>query len=308
MSAAPYIPQGISLSETADDIRTFEYVLFAAYTFLVYDHIITFGDEMTYFWRRPVRQGAFWFFLNRYVAFFGNTFALGLEFSNFPESTRLIDCNKFGFFRQVLLIFQLLIVAAFLGMQTYALYNRSRRILVFLLFSGISLVSVALILTYAWPATALWEPRIRGCYTGTPQEVANRYAAAFEANFLFDTLVFFLTMYRTWTGKAALSTSRKRLTLVALVFRNGALYYGAMALVNFANIMTIYFARPFLKGSVGNFASGMCVTLMSRLMLSLQRSMDVHYHEIQPNSQTHVIQFTTQIQSYEPEIVQPSWR
>ncbi|TFK31908.1 hypothetical protein BDQ12DRAFT_671501 [Crucibulum laeve] len=39
---------------------------------LYYDHLITLGNEINYLWRRPRRAGAYWFFLNRYLAFFGN--------------------------------------------------------------------------------------------------------------------------------------------------------------------------------------------------------------------------------------------
>jgi hypothetical protein len=40
--------------------------------FLYYDHLITIGNEISYIWSRRKTASAYWFFLNRYFAFFGN--------------------------------------------------------------------------------------------------------------------------------------------------------------------------------------------------------------------------------------------
>jgi len=40
--------------------------------FLYYDHLITIGNEISYIWSRRKTASAYWFFLNRYLSFFGN--------------------------------------------------------------------------------------------------------------------------------------------------------------------------------------------------------------------------------------------
>jgi len=47
-----------------------------------------------------------------------------------------------------------------------------------------------------------------------------------------------------------------------------------MASCNLANILTFYFAGPFLRGGLSTFASSISVTLMSRLTLNLHRTAD----------------------------------
>ena len=39
---------------------------------LYFDHIVRLLDEIKYIWSRPRSAGSVWFFINRYLAFFGN--------------------------------------------------------------------------------------------------------------------------------------------------------------------------------------------------------------------------------------------
>lgn len=294
----------VSTFEAARDVRTYEYFILSAFSFLIYDHIITIGDEINYFWRRPITQSSVWFFLNRYVAFFGNIVAVTLEWVDFPPEKRLMGCFVFNLFREIILIANLLIVSSLLIMRTYALYNRSKAMLAFLLITFATLVGIALWFTFGSNSESITDPNLRGCYTGLTLPTAIRYAAAFEANFLFDTIIFCLTMFRTWKGRSSLRVGGRSVSLVAIMLRDGAMYYGAMVLVNLSTILTTYFARPYLRGCTSTFSSGMCVTLMSRLMLNLHVGADsvyVHNDYHLPSSQRP----TAQAQSIELKAVWP---
>lgn len=281
--------EAISTYDAFKDTRVHEYLVIAALTFLIYDHILTFDTEKTYFWRRPLTQSAIWFFLNRYLAFFGHIIAVTLEISDFHSEKPFLNCFFFNLFRELLVFLNVLLVSLLLVIRTYALYNRSRRMLVFLLVSLLSLVALAFWFTFGSHNSVYEEPLLGGCYTGMPTPLAIRFAAAYETSFIFDTLIFCLTAFKTWKGRHGVNKGAQKISLIALILRDGILYYGAMVAANFVNVMTTYFTGPYLRGSLSPFTTAICVTLMSRLMLNLHVSADtVRIHQAANSS---ILQF-----------------
>lgn len=49
----------------------------------------TTGSEINCLWRRPKSHSAYWFFLNRYFAFFGNIAVTVIAFTTLPQRVRL---------------------------------------------------------------------------------------------------------------------------------------------------------------------------------------------------------------------------
>jgi hypothetical protein len=102
---------------------------------------------------------------------------------------------------------------------------------------------------------------------------------AWECLFAYDTLLFALTMARGLSearerARTRPSGSRTRTAqgLVALITRDGVLYYCIVALANLGNVLTFYVAPPLLKGTLSNFTSALSTILCSRLMLNLRTS------------------------------------
>ncbi|KAG5734400.1 hypothetical protein E4T56_gene7159 [Termitomyces sp. T112] len=54
--------------------------------------------------------------------------------------------------------------------------------------------------------------------------------------------------------------------------KDGAIYFAVMAFANLANILTFYLCGPFMRGGLSTFASGISVTMISRLMLNLHEN------------------------------------
>lgn len=258
----------VSTLDAAKDIRIYECLQLSALTLLIYDHTLTLVDELP-FWNNPLSLSSFWFFLNRYFALVGNTLATGLEFLASNSETRYLICDRVNLFRQSVVIINVLVVAVLLSMRTYALYNRSKTILASLLLIGLSLVGVAIWFTFGLDVAALFIPQLNGCHTGIPSNAAYRFAGAWEANLAFDTFIFLLTFFRTWSRRSGLSLWST--SLVALILRDGILYFAAITMVNFANVLMLYFATPYLRASLSTFTATMCVTLISRLMLNLRK-------------------------------------
>lgn len=101
---------------------------------------------------------------------------------------------------------------------------------------------------------------------------------AWVADMVFQSLIFILIAYRIFKTRRLLRFSlvarRDVIDVIDIIFRDGAMYFGAMVLVNVPNTMTYYSASVSARGSLSTLTSCLSVTLVSRLMLNLHKSMD----------------------------------
>ncbi|KAJ7315053.1 hypothetical protein DFH08DRAFT_426062 [Mycena albidolilacea] len=58
-------------------------------------------------------------------------------------------------------------------------------------------------------------------------------------------------------------------SLLRTMFRDGAVYFGMICLVNVANIVMLYLGDMIISGSLAWFACCISATMISRLMLNL---------------------------------------
>ncbi|KAI0689558.1 hypothetical protein BC835DRAFT_249847 [Cytidiella melzeri] len=138
-----------------------------------------------------------------------------------------------------------ILVAAMQMLRTYALYARNKRI-------ALLMVSVACVLIglSAWAVTSQ-EAAVslqQGCHIGSSKTSAIHIAVAWEALFVFDAMIFSLTLLKTYKERLKYSLT-KRLDIVSLMVRDGAIYFGVML--------------------IAQAASAISVTMMSRLALNL---------------------------------------
>ncbi|KAG1784588.1 uncharacterized protein HD556DRAFT_1451623 [Suillus plorans] len=114
-----------------------------------------------------------------------------------------------------------------------------------------------------------------GCYETYTAEIAARVGLAWVALFIFELLIFILTVYRICKTRGLLRLSLfTRTNVINIVFHDGAMYFGAMTLINIPNILTYYSGSVNTRGSLATFTSSMSATLISRLVLNLHESMD----------------------------------
>ncbi|KAJ3992087.1 hypothetical protein F5050DRAFT_1811852 [Lentinula boryana] len=136
---------------------------------------------------------------------------------------------------------------------------------------------------------------LTGCHTRLTLTTSIQVAAAWEALFLYDSMLFLMTLHKAYKTRHELRQERLRIPLVVIILRDGmeysesiliviakasnlllflrvgSIYFGVMALANLVNISTFYYPDPFLRGALCTFASSMSVTMMSRLMINLHK-------------------------------------
>lgn len=247
---------------STEEVLLHNYLHMIAMSFVYFDHFITFDAEIEYLWKQPKTPSARLFFLNRYLAFFGNICVTVLVFTTISVTS----CRHYNLVRQTLLIISQIIVCILLTMRIYAIYACSLRVLYCMVASAIILLGVS-----CWSLFGqkhVDSTPVSGCHIGLDRDTAIRIASAWEALFVYDTIIFSFTLFKTYKER------RNHITpdILSLILRDGAIYFAVMAFANLSNILTFYLAPPFLRGSLSSFASCISVTMMSRLMLNLHQT------------------------------------
>ncbi|KAJ6564995.1 hypothetical protein DFH09DRAFT_1315242 [Mycena vulgaris] len=256
---------------------------------MYWDHLITLDDEIRFLWKRARSASAYWFFAIRYTAFAGNIpvtffifYSLAPRWSaHFGDaflfcSRTICRCHAYHIGHQVLLVGTQLTVCIVMLLRIYALYGRNVRFLAW--FLALSTPFLAVIV---WVMIGISKPSL-GVMLASPQRLPTLQidlSAAWAGLFLYDSIIFGLTVgktYATWRRAG----SQEYMPIHNLIFRDGALYFAAMAMSNLLNIVTYYVSgkmllQPILAGSLSTFASCLSVTMMSRLMLNLHKKTHV---------------------------------
>ncbi|KAJ3907297.1 hypothetical protein F5879DRAFT_548402 [Lentinula edodes] len=200
-------------------------------TFLYWDHLITFPDEIQYLWKRSMGWSTALFFFNRYFAALGNiVVTVSLFSSGLTESVILLT------------------------IRIYALYHCSRRMLIYMLVTGFTLGGLSIFaIFFGQSSQSVLTPT--GCHTQLTLITSIQVAAAWEALFLYDSMLFVMTLHKAYKTRYELRQERLRIPLVVIILRDGSIYFGVMALANLINISTFYYPDPFLRGALCTFAS-----------------------------------------------------
>ncbi|KAI0334205.1 hypothetical protein GY45DRAFT_1318667 [Cubamyces sp. BRFM 1775] len=247
--------------------------VFAAIAFgiLWYDFLLTLPLEIERYWRGGRSWASIFFFLNRYMSVLSHIPVAVEFFAAMPEPS----CRKLQLYHQILAALTQCFVGVLLMLRTYALYNRSRKV-VYLLTSICTLggaVSVWAIVS----VRGLHVPSFQdvAIYTGCDltltekQSLALTYfsaylAAAWSSILVFDATIFVLTLVqalrvgRTWSH-----------SLFYVMLRDGTLgsLSSMLVICYLSNILTYI---PVYKGVSTTMTNVISSTLITRLMLNIR--------------------------------------
>ncbi|KAI0797276.1 hypothetical protein BC629DRAFT_1592320 [Irpex lacteus] len=116
--------------------------------------------------------------------------------------------------------------------------------------------------------TLVWK---QGCYFTSSTTSAMHTAAQWETALAYDAVILLLTLFKTYDWRAHLKYGSARPPdTISLVYKYGAIYFGAIVLAHGTNVATFYaLPQPSLRGSLSTAASAISVSMMSRLTLDL---------------------------------------
>ncbi|KAM5533266.1 hypothetical protein V8D89_013043 [Ganoderma adspersum] len=242
----------------ASTIRTDNYTTVVAFTILYYDFALTLLSEIEFFW-----TSANWsiisvlFVVNRYFGLIG-AIPLGFEyFGTVSEHT----------YHQAFAIATQGIVAIMLVIRTYALYDRSKRILAVLVITHVG-GAIAMVTTKSPNDTSIPLPfTAPRCDLSLSNSQGLHIAFAWIAMLWFDSTIFMLTLVQTIRMRRYIPGG-----ILERLLRDGTIYFGIMVASNVSNIVT-FLATPSgsnLKGLETTLTNVLSTTLTSRLILRLR--------------------------------------
>ncbi|KAJ7796329.1 cytochrome P450 [Mycena olivaceomarginata] len=250
--------------------------LLVPFAILCFDHLLTLEHEFNYVWRKPKRLSFFLFIVLRYMSLLSSIAMLVLRLGPAPLKYQL-PRNIRGQLRVAYSPMCSGRNTDILGLRVYAMYNFSKRVLLFLVTIGVVTTALAaVLLIYPFRLTGLMALRTP---SGRSQEIGltRRKCRAVDSmcprqapqrHPLFcDVTVFVFTVVRSYNQPIRVPGS-----ILTYLLRDGTLYFAAFALVNLANILMFH---PYIASSLSWFTSTLSTTMASRLMLHLHRATDL---------------------------------
>ncbi|KAJ7053154.1 hypothetical protein C8F01DRAFT_554855 [Mycena amicta] len=264
-------------SDIEQQLNIYYYINAAAFTLLFYDYLVTLEWEVSRYWGARPTSPTILFFANRYGTLLGNIPVVLLDVWIAPPTVgKTKVCETLESYHQYFIILIQIIVGVMLILRTYALYERNRYVLIFMIVFSAGCIAVGVwgtLHSNALPpedkGTTL--PLSVGCTYGITQPESIGLMIAWSGMGLFDVMIFVLTLYRTLIGVTG--GRRVRLSgmhLVSVLMRDGCLYFGVMVLCNVGNILTFALGGPFTRGILNTFTNIISSIMISRLMLNLR--------------------------------------
>ncbi|KAG1779285.1 hypothetical protein EV702DRAFT_95053 [Suillus placidus] len=270
---------------------THSYVILMANSILIYDHLTTLTEESFSFGvvrKHCLRCHFLSIAMPRCSAISMAYLLISCPFQ--------ISCSKYMVTRQLLIFFQQFIVCVILIIRTYALYNCSKRLLTWITIIFVVLAGSASVGTFGQYARNLTTSPGVGCFETYTVEESARFGLAWLAILGFELLIFVLTVHRTCKTRGLLRLRLvTRRNIFDVMFHDGAMYFGAMTLCNIPNIAMYYYEPGVINGSLGLaiLTSCMSVTLISRLMLNLHKSIDSGIFSVPARDDDHCLSVLT---------------
>ncbi|KZT36228.1 hypothetical protein SISSUDRAFT_1050162 [Sistotremastrum suecicum HHB10207 ss-3] len=267
-SAVPDLNAIITLAQQAQAIQ---FYFCTAFTLVIYDYLLTLNQEIRTMWKQEKSLVFFLFILNRYYTIFALTVVTVGFFS--PLLTPSVSmCARYAQFIPFGVSIPLLLIPGLLmTLRIWALYERNKFVLIYLL--GLLVSQVALCFwIYSSPGhQALIFPDVdiepfHLCIEIGPPQLGLLTSLYQWTETLFDVSVFTLTMLRTikW------SRADRQGTLLQRIVRDGALYFAVIFTTNLVWVLMIMFAPPGLKYINGMPTLALVSIMMNRITMDLR--------------------------------------
>ncbi|KAG1822655.1 uncharacterized protein BJ212DRAFT_1296654 [Suillus subaureus] len=250
------------------------------FTILVWDHVITFADEvhLCYFtgplanppqveiiWGRPKNLLTFLFLLNRYLTPIG--FIVNLVAYSLPSWLFIVHrCEHFVRYEGAMTAVAIQVVGLMMFLRVRAMYRDNRYVVIF----------VATLL-FVWVAVSAWllshgvacRMEFSDCVEWNAEsKLRGGLAAAWAwVPLCYDTVVFALTLNRTLPSMH----NKEAGHIIHTLFINGVLFYSVMCAINLIFTIMVVRAPQGLKNITGQLELILTVAMMSRITLSLKK-------------------------------------
>ncbi|KAF8582980.1 hypothetical protein K439DRAFT_116198 [Ramaria rubella] len=249
------------------------YAAFGATIIQLYDHALTFDDEVQHIWNSQQNALTIVWFILRYYS----STALFLKFT--PRGLwRCVMIQKINLPPMSLLITTLL-ANIIMIIRTYALYQRNTNVLVclvFLLVVEMLLLGFNVYLRHEQPSLDKKTDCVDAPVNSKKLQISSVYWAGV---LLEDLAVFVFTVCKS--RKHILRTAGARsISPFTVIMRDGTLYFAVVCVLNAMNLFLFLLAPVPLKPLGGSISRALTTLLVCRIVLNLRK------HNHQPDVET----------------------
>jgi len=245
----------------------------AAFVMMVYDHLITFSDELQYVWKQPLSGATVLFAINRYIT----PLKFVVEIAAFDSPTWSKNnsaCQHFVRYEGGATLALIAICEIIMMLRVYAIWGRDRRILGvlgFLWITQVAFCAMAMVFTQRTPL----PPALVGCILTGDSHKSSYFTPFWVMPLITDSAIFFLTVWRT---QRYLRRTEGEMRLLRVLQRDGALYFLCIFSANLVYVILYLSAPEDLKAFGAGFSHIITCVMISRLVINLRS----HVHLSQP--------------------------
>ncbi|CDO77540.1 hypothetical protein BN946_scf184912.g39 [Trametes cinnabarina] len=253
------------LATAAEHLTAAKMFSLASCVMLFYDIAITFGDEVEKIWKQRFTGATVLWFLNRYLSPLG--YIVIIVSFNDPSWSKAA-CQRYVLYPEVLKIFTATAVGLIFILRLYSIY--SKRNIILYGFGGLLIAELAVkIWAFTDGVMLQLPPGFVGCILTGRSSPGDRIIYTWVAELVFDSAVFFATLYRTITLYRR-TLIGEALSLITVIMRDGIMYFAAIFVSNLVTVLIFIFAPPDLKVINASFSTLITSLMVSRLMLNLR--------------------------------------
>ncbi|KAG2003022.1 60S ribosomal protein L20 [Coprinopsis cinerea AmutBmut pab1-1] len=250
------------LVRTASHLMAAKMYSLASCVMLFYDIAITIGQEVERIWAQPTYSRiTLLFALNRYLTPLGYIVIIVSFHQPWSEEV----CDRYILFPEALKIVTATVIGIIFVLRVHAIYNRGFKIT---LFASAALVTELAVKIWAFTdGTRLVLPEgLVGCILVGRNH--KRFVFTWIAELAFDSIIFFLTLWRTLVLYRR--QGAQPMSLFALVVRDGVVYFAVIFIANVITVLMFLLAPPDLKAMNASFSTLITSLMVSRLILNLK--------------------------------------
>ncbi|KAF9029096.1 hypothetical protein BDZ89DRAFT_732617 [Hymenopellis radicata] len=253
------------------DIQATRYAALASGVIVLFEHIITFGDEIDLIWTNHWKAGNILFMINRY-------YTLACVIINFYGlfSPSISDSVSEVFFRWQgwTGLFSCMIAEVILQMRLYALYFLNKKVLLlmlstFLLSTAAAGTIMGLALSGIKTSESHVLPGSPACVP-VPGSIPSYFYAFWIPILVFETLLCILALNRAFTSEGAVFGSARG--LVHAMVRDSVFYFLVMFATYLTNLLVWLAGRVSLLEIPIAFSVTLSCVLTNRIVLNVRRA------------------------------------
>ncbi|KAF9254445.1 hypothetical protein L218DRAFT_968146 [Marasmius fiardii PR-910] len=288
-------------SQAIHAIQPSRYSELMSSTLIIFDHLITLGDEIELIWGSSWSPGKLLFLINRYYTFAS---VIVNNYAVFASSHSNSFCLRFFQWQGWTGLIACLISESILQMRLYALYSLNRKVLImmvgtFLLTSATAAAIMGIVLSKLTAISMTLRPGLSVC---VPLTISSEFYSFWIPILTFETVLCCLALFRGYqtfrTSGSPFQSGRK---LVGMLIRDSVVYFLIMFAIYLINLLVFATRLYFIEAAIGWSIALSCV-LGNRVMLNVRKEIEhpqpqVHRSPYDTRNSTHDTNHTSQSRS-----------